>query len=134
MTFFLIIQNGTLLNVSLGSTCIFTTVSTENHQKRMAKKSAEKARKKRTTPTEPENQGKFQAVKAWFRTKMSSVKCKKREASESIEMAQRNRPTPASDEQPGRGQAIRDWFSSSFGRKAKGLILFVSFESNFFTH
>lgn len=134
MTFFLIIQNGTLLNVSLGSTCIFTTVSTENHQKRMAKKSAEKARKKRTTPTEPENQGKFQAVKAWFRTKMSSVKCKKREANESIEMAQRNRPTPASDEQPGRGQAIRDWFSSSFGRKAKGLNLFVSFESKFLIH
>ena len=40
----------------------------------MAKKSAEKARKKRNTPTETENQGKFQAVKAWFRTKMSSVK------------------------------------------------------------
>ena len=93
----------------------------------MAKKSAEKARKKRTTPTEPENQGKFQAVKAWFRTKMSSVKCQKQTANESIEMAQRNRQTPASDEQPGRGQAIRDWFSSSFGRKAKGLNRFLIF-------
>ena len=100
----------------------------------MAKKSAEKARKKRNTPTKPENQGKFQAVKAWFRTKMSSVRCKKREAHESIEMAERNRPTPASGEQPGRGQAIRDWFSSSFGRKAKGLNLFVNFESIFLTH
>ena len=106
---------------------IGTTVSTQNHQKRMAKKSIEKTRKKRTTPAETENQGKFQAVKAWFRTKMSSVKCKKREASESIEMAQRNRPTPASDEQPGRGQAMRDWISSSFGRKAKGLNLFLFF-------
>ena len=100
----------------------------------MAKKSIEKTRKKRTTPAETENQGKFQAVKAWFRTKMSSVKCSKQTTNESIEMAQRNRQTPASDEQPGRGRAVRDWFSSSFGRKAKGLILFVSFESNFFTH
>ena len=102
----------------------------------MAKKSAEKARKKRNTPTEPENQGKFQAVKAWFRTKMSSVKCQKQTANESIEMAQQNRQTPASDEQPGRGQAIRDWFSSSFGRKAKGLILFLfcEFKSRFLTH
>ena len=134
MTFFLIIQNGTLLNVSFGSTCIFTTVSTENHQKRMAKKSAEKIRKNRSTPAETENQGKFQAVKAWFRTKMSSVKCQKKRVNESIEMAQRNRQTPASDEQPRRGQAIRDWFSSSFGRKAKGLNLFVSFESKFLIH
>ena len=31
----------------------------------------------------------------------------------------------ASDQQPGRGQAVRDWFSSSFGRKARGLILFL---------
>ena len=100
----------------------------------MAKKSVEKTRKNRTTPAEPENQGKFRAVKAWFRTKMSSVKCQKQTANESIEMAQRNRPTPASDEQPGRGQAIRDWFSSSFGRKAKGLNLFVSFGSIFLTH
>ena len=97
----------------------------------MAKKSAEKARKKRTTPAETENQGKFQAVKAWFRTKMSSVKCNKQTANESIEMAQQNRPTPASNEQPRRGQALRDWFSSSFGRKAKGLNLFVSFGSIF---
>ena len=92
----------------------------------MAKKSAEKARKKRNTPTEPENQGKFQAVKAWFRTKMSSVKCKKREANESIEMAQRNRPTPARNEQAGRGQALENWFSSSFERKAREMNLFVN--------
>ena len=102
----------------------------------MAKKSAEKARKKRTTPAETENQGKFQAVKAWFRTKMRSVKCNKETANESIEMAQQNRPTPASNEHPGRSQAIRDWFSSSFGRKAKGLIIFLfcEFKSRFLTH
>ena len=102
----------------------------------MAKKSAEKTRKKKTTQAEPETTGKFQSVKAWFRTKMSSVKCQKQTANESIEMAQQNRPTPASNEQPGRGQAIRDWFSSSFGRKAKGLILFLfcEFKSRFLTH
>ena len=87
----------------------------------MAKTSAEKTRKKRTTSAEPETTGRFQAVKAWFRTKMSSVKCNKQTANESIEMAQRNRPTPASNEQPGRGQALRDWFSSSIRRKASGI-------------
>ena len=92
----------------------------------MAKRSVENIRKNRTTPAETENQGKFQAVKAWFRTKMSSVKCKKREANESIEMAQQNRPTPARNEQAGRGQALENWFSSSFGRKARGLNLFVN--------
>ena len=126
MTVFLIVQNGTLLNFSLDRTCLFTTVSNENHQKRIAKISVEKTRKKRTTPVETQNQGKFQALRAWFRSKTSTMKCKKREANESIEMAQQNRPTPARNEQAGRGQALENWFSSSFGRKARGLNLFVN--------
>ena len=97
LTFFLIIQNGTLLNFSPLSTCIFTTVSTENHQKRMAKKSVEKARKNRTAPAK----------------------------TEFIEMAQQNRPTPTRNEQTGRGQALKNWFTSSFGRKARELSLFL---------
>ena len=109
---------------------IGTTVSTWNHQKRMAKKSAQKIRKNRNMPAEPETTGRVHALQA----KTSSVKSQKREAKESIEMVERNRPTPASNEQPGRGQALRDWFSSSFGRKAKGLNLFVSFGSIFLTH
>ena len=123
MTVFLIVQNGTLLNFSLDRTCLFTTVSNE---KRIAKISVEKTRKKRTTRVETQNQGKFQALGAWFRSKTSTMKCKKREANESIEMAQRNRPTPARNEQAGRGQALENWFSSRFGRKARGLNLFVN--------
>ena len=96
----------------------------------MAKKSVEKTRKSQTIPAETESAGRVQALQA----KTSSVKSQKREAKESIEMVERNRPTPASNEQPGRGQALRDWFSSSFGRKAKGLNLFVSFGSIFLTH
>ena len=93
----------------------------------MAKKSIEKTRENRITPAETEDTGKFQALRAWFRTKISTMKCLNREANESIEMTQRNLPTSASVEQPGRGQAVRDWFGSSFGRKAKGLILFPGF-------
>ena len=82
--------------------------------------------KKRTTPVETQNQGKFQALRAWFRSKTSTMKCKTREANESIEMAQRNRPTPARNEQAGRGQALENWFSSSFERKAREMNLFVN--------
>ena len=88
----------------------------------MAKKSIEKTRENRITPAETENTGKFQALRAWFPTKISTMNCQKREDDESIEMPQRNRPTPANDDQPERGQALRNWLSSSFGRKALGVI------------
>ena len=98
----------------------------------MAKKDTEKDRKNRTTPAVAESTGRFRALRTWFGTKIRTIKSKKRDANESIEMTQRNLPTSASNEQPGKGQAVRDWFSSSFGRKARGLILFfVSFESRF---